>query len=651
MNIPARRPIVISVLGLVAISAMADPGAASPSVAGFPTEPGVTSSMPATPQRASVGEELSPRELIERDLRFLASDELGGRLIGTDGARVAAAHIAAELEALGAEPLPGHPDYTVPFEFTAGVDDTGSAIEVAGCRWSSSGSSCNPGGATASDSAAEIRALSFSDAGSVSAGVVFAGYGLAIPEGQGYPYDNYAGLDVEDKVVVVLRYFPEDVDQEARAILSRYSGLRYKAMQARERGAIALLVLTGPRSPNAGELAPLSFDTAVAGSGILAGSISGGTGEALFAAAGKDLEATQAELDTGNPHVAGFDLGIEIDLEIALTRERRTGNNVVGYLPAMNPSPGGPGSKPFLVLGAHYDHLGEGLGGNSLGRDSEIGEIHNGSDDNASGVSAVLAAGRLLANRQRNRAVVLAFWSGEEMGLLGSGAFVKEAVIDAEAIAAYINFDMVGRMRDNRLVLQAVGSSAVWPSLIERANVPIGFDVQIQDDPYLPTDSSSFNQAGVPTLAFFTGSHEDYHRPTDDADTINYEDLERISRFGALLAGRVANLETPPEFVAVARSSSPAGDRDSVRAFTGTIPDYAADVEGLLLGGVIEGGPAQQAGLRGGDVIVEFAGQTISNIYDYTFALDAVKVDKEIQVVFLRDGERHEITMTPSARR
>ena len=167
-----------------------------------------------------------------------------------------------------------------------------------------------------------------------------------------------------------------------------------------------------------------------------------------------------------------------------------------------------------------------------------------------------------------------------------------------------------------------------------------GFDLRLQEDPYLPTDSSAFNTAGVPTLSLFTGSHEDYHRPSDDAHLINYEDLDRVARFGALLARRIANLEKAPEFVVVERTAE-TGSRDTVSVYTGTIPDYASDLEGLLLGGVIEGGPAAKAGLKGGDVIVEFAGQTITNIYDYTFALDTVKIDVPIKVVFLRDGERH----------
>ena len=179
----------------------------------------------------------------------------------------------------------------------------------------------------------------------------------------------------------------------------------------------------------------------------------------------------------------------------------------------------------------------------------------------------------------------------------------------------------------------------------------MGFDIKIDDNPYLPTDSSSFNQAGVPTLAFFTDVHTDYHRPSDDAALLNIEDLARVAHLGALVAHKVSNLDAAPQFVAVQRTGNEQqGSRDTVRAFTGTIPNYTSEIEGLLLGGVIEGGPAEKSGLRAGDVIIEFGGQTIANIYDYAYARDAVKIGAPLAIVFMRDGERHETTMTPRAR-
>lgn len=392
---------------------------------------------------------------------------------------------------------------------------------------------------------------------------------------------------------------------------------------------------------------PMTFDTALAGSGIVAASVAAEIGEALFAQAGRSLEKVQAELDTGNPHIAGFEIpGVELTVTTVVERERKDGQNVVGLLPA-----GGETERDgYILLGAHYDHLGRGRNGNSLAREGEVGSVHHGADDNASGVAVVLELARRVAEKPRDRPVLVGFWAGEELGLLGSTAFVDTERVPSDDLIAYINFDMVGRMRDERLSLQATGSSSVWPRLVEQTNVVVGLDIQPQEDPYLPTDSSAFYQYGVPSLNFFTGSHDDYHRPTDTIETLNYDGMARVTQFADLLLSKLAQLDERPDYATVARKTESGGSRDTVRAFTGTLPDYTAEVEGLMLGGVIEGGPAEEAGLRGGDVIVEFAGLTIANIYDYTYALDAVKIDVPVKVVYLRDGKRRETEMVPRTR-
>jgi Zn-dependent M28 family amino/carboxypeptidase len=569
-------------------------------------------------------------------VQTLASDKLDGRLTGSAGERLAADYIVSQLEKIGARPVPGQKDYRVPFEFTAGSRDGGSKISLIYGR---------EGGL-----ATPARALSISDNGEVSGPVVFAGYGLVVPDSQDFGYDSYAGLDVKDKIVVVLRYYPEDAEPKTKAILARYSDLRFKAMAARQRGAKAIIVVTGPTSPNAGQLVPMTFDTALAGSGIIAVSVTGETAKALFARTqDKTLEDAQKSLDSGNPHVAGFDLpGVTAQVTAAVEREKQTGHNIVAYLPASTPTAGV--EKPWIALGAHYDHLGRGTNGNSLARKEEVGGIHVGADDNASGTAAVLAIGEALSKQPRRRNVLLDFWSGEEIGLLGSAAFTARPPVPIDQIAAYLNFDMVGRMQDNKLAVQAAGTSPVWSKLLEQANVAGGFDLQVQQDPYQPTDVASFNQAGVPSLAFFTGTHVDYHRPTDTADKINYEDLDRIVVFASSIVRRLADLEPPPAFTKVDQPASGAG-RAGIRVFTGTIPDYATEVKGLLLSGVIGGGPAEQAGLQKGDVIVEIAGQSIANIYDYTYALELLKIGQPVKIAYMRGGKRVDTMLTPGARK
>ena len=649
---------------------------------------------------------LDTRVLVEH----LAADALEGRMTGSAGIRMAADYIIEQFEAIGAVPLRALADFRQPFRYTAGVTDAGTTLRIEGEEisigsgtggWellaeqvtsdsgesrvtargsvvvtvSSRGEPSLPGALglpappdppvppappagvdavapppplppAASDGGPAVRALAFSESGTVEGPLVFAGYGLTVPETDDFGYDSYATLDVADKIVVVLRYFPEDTEGELRATLARYAGLRYKATAARERGARGLIVVTGPRSPNAGELVPLRFDTAVSDSDIVAATVNGALGAAIIESAGRPLEEVQASFDTANPHVAGFDLPLEATLEVRVEKREATGHNVIGYLP---PTVAAAADAPYVLLGAHYDHLGYGRGGDSLARGDEAGEIHNGADDNASGVAAVLAAGAGLASAERNRGVILALWSGEELGLLGSADFVEQAPVPMDDIAAYLNFDMVGRLRDNALTLQATGSSSVWTDLVTELNEGTGFDLSLVPDPYLPTDVRSLNAAEVPSLNFFTGSHEDYHRPTDDAHTLNYEGLDRIVELATAVTADLLARPEAPDFLRVEEVQQRGGGA-TMRIFTGTIPDYSQDVEGLAISGVVGGGPADEAGLEGGDVIVGLAGRTVTNIYDYMYALDLLKVGEPAEVVVLRSGERVVLELVPRVR-
>ena len=581
-------------------------------------------------------------------VQTLASERFGGRLTGTEGEALARQFIVSELKRIGAKPLPGRSDFELPFQFTAGTRDGGSTVSTSITLPPRNG--IVGGVVPGQGPGPNARALSFSDNGDAEGPVVFAGYGIVVPDNQSFGYDSYTGLDVKDKIVLVLRYFPEDADRETKAVLARYADLRYKAMAARQHGAKAMLVVAGPSSPNAGELIPMTFDTAIAGSGILAISITGGLADQLFAGVtDKTLKDAQRSLDSGNPHVAGFPLtGANVKVHANVVRESRTGRNITAYLPSTMPE---AGPKPWVALGAHYDHLGTGGNGLSLASKEDAGRVHGGADDNASGTAAVLGVAEALSKGPRRRNIVFNFWSGEELGLLGSTAFTTRPPIPLADIEAYLNFDMVGRMQDNRLNIQASGSSPVWDRLVEQANVKAGFDLRVQPDPYQPTDVQTFNAAGIPSLNFFTGSHVDYHKPSDTADKIDYEDLDRIVDFASAIVRRLDSMTDTPAFTKVEPQTQGGASRAGVRIFTGTIPDYASDAKGLLLGGVVGGGPAEQAGLQKGDVIVEIAGQTIANIYDYTYALDVLKVGQPAKVVYMRGGERKETTLTPAARK
>ena len=578
---------------------------------------------------------------LRRQVGYLASEELEGRLTGSAGAQKAAQFIAGYFKELALQPLPGAKDYFQPFEFSSGV------------RVLTNQNSATLHAAAAPATLAldkDFRPLAFTANGTAEGEVVFAGYGLSVPGKLGEGYDSYAGLDVSNKVVLVLRYVPEEADAKRRQELNRYAGLRYKALIARNRGAKALLVVTGPTSPNAGELARLTFESGASHSGIVCASISGDVAAKMFAAAGKDLKKTQAALDKEDPHAEGaFPLkNVAVKLTAAVEHIKKQDRNVLAHLPPV-------GTQEYVIVGAHYDHLGHGETGGFARKDEE-GKVHPGADDNASGTAAMLElAGAFAEEAARKstdvrRGIVFAAWSGEEVGLIGSSHFAEKPPLPLSNVVAYVNFDMVGRLRDNKLNLQGIGSSPAWRKLIEKRNVAAGFNLTLQEDPYLPTDTTPFYPKNVPVIAFFTGSHEEYHRPADKPDTLNYEGLERIAKFARALITDLATGAERPAYAKVEKKDG-GGGREQLRAYLGTIPDYAQEVAGVKLSGARGGSPAEKAGLKGGDIIVEFAGQKIANIYDYTYAIEAVKIGQPVKVVVLRDGKRVELMVTPAVRK
>ena len=585
---------------------------------------------------------------IRQHIEFLADDALEGRMTGSEGAQRAAEHIATQFEALNLKPIVDEQNYFQTFAFTSGRRIIAEENQFHITRQMHGAEQV-----MAFSVEQDFQPLSFSRNGVVEGEVVFVGYGLTVPGELGEGYDAYAGLDVQDKIVVAFRYVPEAVEPERRQQLNRYAGLRYKAMQAREHGAKAFLVVAGPNSPNAGKLIPLDFDSSLADSGIVAASISDTVANTLFAPSGKDLKEIQSGLDVENPHFVGqFPLpDVKVKIVVSVEKVKKTDQNVVALL---RPSESIDNTE-YVIVGAHYDHIGYGEIG-SLARKGEEGQIHNGADDNASGTAVVLELAATLSEayaehpEKFRRGIIFALWSGEELGLIGSTHFVNNPVLPLEKVAAYLNFDMVGRLRDNKLILQGVGSSSVWTKLIEKRNIPIGFNLTLQADPYLPTDVTAFYPKEVPVLSFFTGGHEDYNRPTDDIETLNYDGLARISKLAHGIVLDLISATERPEYVRVERSQSEGGSRDTLRAYLGTIPDYTTEGTGVKLSGVRAGGPADKAGLTGGDIIVEFGGQEITNIYDYTYALDAVKIGEPVEAVVLRDGKRVKLTITPEAR-
>jgi len=494
----------------------------------------------------------------------------------------------------------------------------------------------------------EWRPLSFSDNRVFQThDLVFAGYGITAPPMGKYPgYDSYQGLHVKDKWVVVFRYIPEKIAPDLRRHLNRYASIRYKVFTAYHHGAKGIMFVSGPNSNVKRELLPLSLAGSLSGSGMVAMSVSDKVIDDLLnknTHQRHSLRRLQNKLDFGQTNVSLSLPNTSIAGQINVIQNKQYGRNVLGTLKM------GSSDVHMLIVGAHVDHLGQ-----------EGGMIHPGADDNASGVASVLETAKTLCDLKAhgklsgNKDILFAIWSGEELGLLGSAHFVNDFMKNAQnkprqpPIEAAINLDMVGRFRQ-ALALQAVGSSAKWPTLIKQANAGQGIPLVIQNDPYLPTDSTSFYTHGVPTLNFFTGSHDEYHTPNDTSQTLNYEGMQRISSFLMNLILVMEKQTGSITYQQVPKTGSRHGR--GFRVYLGTIPDYTSpDIVGVKLAGVTKGSPAQQAGVLPGDIVLQLAGKIIHDIYDYTYVLSALSIGESVKLVVLRKNVRTDLKIIARSR-
>jgi len=607
---------------------------------------------PLLPVPSVMREAIDPADL-RNHVAALTSDAADGRRTGTPGEKIATGYVARVFRAIGLEPAGEHGTYFHEFSFTSGVSlGPKNQLTVSGPPAAT--------GTLAVDS--DWRPLAFSGVGEFgSAPVVFGGYGLVTPAEEGVAArDDYAGLDVSDRWVLVLRDVPSGAPPAARRHWRRFATLRHKAMVARDRGARGVLFVRGPLSKLQHELPPLEFDGSLAGTRIAVIAVSDATASRWLEAGGRDLSQVQAALDRGDAAGVFALEGVEIAARVDLVQQQRRGRSVIGRIPgpARDPS-SSEAPPPFVMLGAHVDHLGRGPSAASLSASDDPDQVHRGADDNASGVAALIEIAQDLAARQRRgelrptRDLLFAAWSGEELGLLGSSRWVDERsnphASFHDQVAAYLNLDMVGRLRD-ALVIYGAGSSSTWPALVERENLDVDLPIQLLDESYLPTDATPFYLAGVPVLSAFTGVHEQYHTPQDTADLLDYEGMADIARLFSLLARDVALADAPPDYISI---PPPRGgpSRSGLSVYLGTVPDYArTDVRGVRLSGVAPGGPAEEGGLRAGDVVVRVGERPIENLYDYTYALGDLEIGEPVEIGVLRDGRELRVRVTPAPR-
>jgi hypothetical protein len=564
---------------------------------------------------------------IQKDVARLAGDEWKGRRAGTEEADRAAEWIAASFEGAGLRPGGEAGSFFQPFTFIDGV--TLGADNRLETRAGDASSSWKAG--------VEFRPLAFSSPGAAAGDVVFAGYGIAAPD---LGYDDYQGVDAKGRIVLVLRYGPDGNDPQSR--WAAFTALRFKAATARDKGAAALLVVTGPRTREAAdELVPLRADASLVDAGLPAFSIT----RAAAASLGADLDALQKAVDEGKPAPVALPKA-RAELRADVSPRRASTRNVVGLLPGRDPAAG------TVVVGAHYDHLGLGMSG-SLDPAPE-GKIHHGADDNASGVAGLVELARRLAARtpRLDRDVLFVAFAAEEEGTLGSSHFVKAPTARAP-LTAMLNMDMIGRLREDTLQVHGVGSSPAFAPLLEQAGKGAGLTLKQREGGYGPSDHSPFYAAGTPVLFFFTGAHADYHKPSDTWDKI---EAAGIGRVVDVVESVVAGLSEASRAVAFTRvpadKEMPQGASASggLKVWVGGIPDYSEEAAGVKLSGVTPGSPAEKAGLQAGDVIVRFGEKEIRNIYDYTYALQARKPGERVGVTVKRGAAELALEVVLGAR-
>tara|TARA_Y100001934_G_C12372925_1_gene787493 strand:- start:702 stop:2744 length:2043 start_codon:yes stop_codon:yes gene_type:complete len=645
-------------------------------------------------------------EDVAAHVNYLASDELEGRGVETDGINKAADYIVQHFKSIGLKVDSYNGNAFQPFEIATDVrmgDESENYLTI-----------IPPANTETKELAIErselalgfeFNPLAIGATGSFEAGAVFVGYGIEAPDLQ---YDEYVNLDVKGKVVVIVRKEPQQDDPNSvfdGTKASRHATFQSKVSNAYQKGAAAVIMvndagqpgkyLSGLKhalsqysaqlkaltnefqelvNPNAEEIAQHKRALAQASNNIsITVSELNGDGDAVlefdeagapanrksmpvfFArrsaiepmiqfSFGKTLEEIEKIIDEKMVPITGELKGWRIQGSASLIQEKAKVKNVVGVLEGK-----GALKDETVVVGAHYDHLGYG-GRGSLAPWTM--DIHNGADDNSSGTTGMLEIASIIAKseaKNRRRVVFIAF-SAEERGLIGSNFYVNNPLFSLENTVAMINLDMIGRLTDNKLIVTGTGTSDVWPNLLDELNRKAKFEITRQPEGTGPSDHQSFYMKDIPVLHLFTGLHEFYHRPNDDPEIVDFEGMARIIHLGAQITRHVQTMEQRPNFKKAEKQRNVA-DTGGDRPYFGSIPDYADNVDGLPLSGVSTNGPAALAGIKPKDVIVKVNDYKIGGIEDFDNALRKFKGGAKVNVTLMRGGKKLEVEVKLGAPR
>ncbi|TAJ11417.1 M28 family peptidase [Marinilabiliaceae bacterium JC017] len=550
---------------------------------------------------------------LQKHITYLASDSLQGRKPGTLGDSLAADYIRARFKEAGLTLLAqdGYQPFDVVTEVKAGTNNNLSIEEEKLLMTTG------------------FTPLGFTGNNTASAKVVFAGFGFQINE-DSVRWNDYANVDATGKWVMAFRIDPDLDNPQSR--FAAYSDDRYKVMTANDNGAAGLLLVNTTDYDKKDGLEKLRFDQSISTAPIPVIQITRQIANRILAGSGQTIEKLEKNL-IQSKHPASFLIDKTVTGSTDVFQQKVPTRNVIAMVQGKNHP------DEYIVAGAHFDHLG--MGGNGS-RCPDTVAVHNGADDNASGVAALIELAQHIAHNPLDRSVVFMAFGAEEMGLIGSKYQTANPVIDLKKIKTMINMDMVGRLDSaQNLTIGGTGTAAETDSLINGVLSNYSFHVKKSPEGTGPSDQSSFYVEGIPVLFITTGVHDQYHTPADDVERINFPGTEQVTRLVAdIMKSYGSGNQTLTFKEAGAKQTT--SYRRRLKVTLGIIPDHTSDVKGLGIDGVRPGGPAAKAGLLKDDIIIAIDGREISNIYDYMYRLAKFEKGQRISVEVQR-GDKKEI--------
>jgi aminopeptidase YwaD len=556
--------------------------------------------------------EITVNEL-KKDIGYLASDELKGRKSGEPGDLLAAEFIRTKFKNAGLELMYDNGFQKFGLVTSAEIGE-GNKLTVNGINF---------------EVEKHFLPYAFSGNTSVAADVVFAGYGLEVDR-DSLQWNDYNNVDVSGKWVLALQGDPDLENPQSPYI--EFSSERSKALFAADKKAAGLILVAGKKFSETDQLTSLIFDKNSSRYDIPVIQVTREVADKILAGSKMTIEKLEAEIDSLN-RTLNLKVNSTVSAKVNVNQKETETQNVVAVLPGFDNNL----KNEYVVVGAHYDHLGMG-GPGSGSRVTDTIAVHNGADDNASGVAAIIQLAEKLASEKKNkRSIIFVAFGAEEMGLVGSKAFTNKPPVETEKMVAMFNFDMVGRLDNitNGLSIGGTQTSKETEAILTDLNT--GFELAFSPEGVGPSDHASFYLQNIPVFFISTGAHSDYHTPLDDAELINYEGTKKVADYSYLVINELANRETVLTF----QEAGPKFQRSRggrLKVTFGVMPDFAGlEKRGLRIDAVTPGKPADKAGMKKGDIITAIEGKKVGGIHDYMSRLQTMEVGRQVSVDIIRD--------------